>query len=231
MKKKYVLPLMVFGLVASLTGCQETLTDSSDDSSGTSTSVSSAPTMKNRIECQSITIYCDGVRVDYLIRKEEDRLVVEYANADNSKRIYTDNYFAYIDETQSENKTSKVYVHESRKGSYEEYFFVDFIGFVKLKQNYYLDVENRIIDVETKYCLYETDTPYKIRYGSKEKEADNHLAYELASKGSYYPEIPYNYPRGVPQIDIYLNELDGSLERHEYYTYSEQYTFEYRVRG
>lgn len=231
MKKKYVLPLMVFGLVTSLTSCKETLTDSSEESSVAPTSISSAPTTKNAIECQSITIYCVGVRVDYLNRKEEDRLVVEYTNIDNSKRIYTDNYFSYIDETQNENKTSKVYVHESRKGGYEEYFFVDFIGFVKLKQNYYLDVENRTIYVETKYCLYETDTPYKIRYGSKEKEADNTLAYELASNGRYYPEIPHNYPRGVPQIDIYLNELDGSLMRHEIYTYSEEYTFEYILRS
>ncbi len=243
MKKKSVFSLIVLGLVANLAGCQEVIVDSSEsevDSSLESTGTSEASSsidLTSMIECQNITVrrdgrYVEGYRHEYL----EDNPVIEYSNKDGSKKIYTDDYYLYY--ADEENKVvaeTKVYVHESRGGSYEEYYYSDFVGFLWRETFCYLDVENRMIDIVLRYSQYKEGRPNpgngRIIYNGEVKEPNNPLAYECCAKYGYYTyrkDVEYKI---VPVANFYLDELDGSLERHRLVTYSEEYTLEYKERN
>lgn len=241
MKKKSVFSLIVLGLVANLAGCQEVIVDSSEsvlDSSLESTGTSEASSnidITSMIECQNITVrrdgrYVEGYKYEYL----EDNPVIEYSNKDGSKKIYTDDYYLYY--TDEENKVvaeTKVYVHESRGGSYEEYYFRDFVGFLWCEIFCYLDVDNRMIDIVIRYSQYKEgrSSPHTITFNNEVIEPNNPLAYECCAKNGYYTyrrDVEYKI---VPVADFYLDELDGSLERHRLVTYSEEYTLEYKERN
>ncbi len=61
--------------------------------------------------------------------------------------IYTEN-LSYSSDT-------KIYLYNNRYASdYVEYSYVGFIGYLTVECNYYLDLDNRLIDSEIKYSEY-----------------------------------------------------------------------------
>lgn len=243
MKKKSVFSLIVLGLVANLAGCQEVIADSSEsvlDSSLESTGTSEASSnvdITSMIECQTIIVRHDGRYVEgYQHEWLEDNKVFEYSNKDGSKKIYTDGYYLYYaDEEQKIVEETKVYVHESRGGSYEEYYFRDFVGFLWRETFCYLDVDNRMIDIVIRHSQYKEGRRNPgngdIIINGEVREPNNPLAYECCAKNGYYRYYKDVEYRTGAIADFYLDELDGSLERHRLVTYSEEYTLEYEERN
>lgn len=211
MKKKTT--LVMIALASLLGGC------------GNSNSDASTKSLPAVVDCMEIQVMRNGKEYDWKKYETGESCVFEYSNQDDSKMVYIDYYYTYSNDANTEEIDSTLYV--SDRGVSEKFYFNDFIGFLKYEVNYYLDVEKKMIDIETKWSLYDKKTdPYAVTVG-KEKQirpSDNELAFECAQKG-YYTNI--NADPHSPSLTVHVDEMDGSLERHKYITYPDDCTFEY----
>ncbi len=211
MKKK---ALTLIALATLMCGC------ANNNETVSSSTVENIPT---KVDCMEITVMRNGKEYDWHRHEASESLVWEYANIDDTKMIYLDRHFAYQNEARTEEYDAKLYITEHGKS--EEYFFSDFIGFLKYEVNYYIDIEKKILDIETKWSLYDKADPFPVTIGiqKERRDSDNELALECAKKG-YYTNLGY-VDSSFVTLDI--DYLDGSLERHKYVTYPEDVTFEY----
>lgn len=158
------------------------------------------------IDCYSIRVYKTGntstiYRHYYKISYSG---VYEYKNS-IGESIYTNARY-----------NSGLMVYKNRYTiQYDTYSYTNFVGWLTCEDNYYLDLNNKIIDHETKYqeYLYESNPD--------SSKADNSRAWECAKKGYY--KILNDYYRGT----IYLDITDKSLETHDYTKLSDDCVIEY----
>ena len=211
MKKK---ALTLIALATLLSGC------ANNNEQISSSSLEPIPT---KVDCNEITVMRNGVEYDWHRYESNNACVFEYSNIDDTKMVYLPNHYTYYNEDRTVEHDSKVYVTENGKS--EEFYFSDFIGFLKYEVNYYIDIDKKVLDIETKWSLWEKADPYAVTIGiNKEiRPSDNALALECAKKGYY---------TGINAVDstfvtLNIDDMDGSLERHKYITYPEDVTFEY----
>lgn len=113
------------------------------------------------------------------------------------------------------------------KSEYIEYSYVGFVGWLTLEDNYYLDLDNSIIDSERKWSEYLYD-----KNPSDEEIANNKKAYECASKNYYYGfgyyainKIDDNY-----YCNLQTDMLENSIEKHKYIKLGDNSTIEYKEK-
>lgn len=110
----------------------------------------------------------------------------------------------------------KIKIYKNRYSSqYDEYSYVSAIGLLNREYNYYLDLDNRIIDSEVKYSEYLYDSEQS-SYSSV--EYNNKKAWQCAKK-SYYKSST-----------IYLDMLENPLETHEYTKLGDDCVITYKAK-
>lgn len=126
-------------------------------------------------------------------------------------RILYTNSLGYYD---SSNEKRVLYVFETRFDTKStEYVFEEEIGKVTVERNVYLDIEKRLIDLETKIL------PYKGPTGSNEFNAS---AVYSTIKDNYYLTDSYT---------ICLETSFKSMERHSYVKCGDDVTFVYTAKN
>ena len=159
----------------------------------------------NKVDCMEITVMRNGKEYDWKRYETSESCVFEYSNGDDSKMVYIDYHYTYSNEEKTEEYDSLLYV--SDRGKSEKFYFNDFIGFLKYEVNYYLDVEKQMIDIETKWSLYDKKTdPYAVTVGIEKeiRPSDNELAFECAKKG-YYTNLG---APGNTSVSVHIDEQD-----------------------
>lgn len=158
------------------------------------------------VDCYSIKVQNGGSTVFSETYSSTYASVHEYQNS-IGESVYAN--FSY-------GKESKIRIYKNRYTSqYDEYSYVNTIGLLTREYNYYLDLDNRIIDSEIKYSeyLYENEqSPYaSIEYNNKK-------AWQCAKK-SYYKSST-----------VYLDMLENPLETHEYTKLGDDCVITYKAK-
>ena len=146
------------------------------------------------IECQNLNIYGNNT-YNY---SEEIMRVCEFKSANNDK-IYT----SYAE------AGSVINLYQDRYSvDYVSYNYSGFIGFITMEQHIYLDLDKRIVDLQTNYveCKYQN-----LEEKSGGDPYDNPKAYQCAKSGYYIIYFNFNAPTVVRK-----SLEDTSLERHTY---------------
>ena len=196
MKKIYLLLPLLF--ICTLTSCKSHKIQSS-----------------GVVECYSISINDSNslYNSDTYTYSKGYSEVYEYKDS-NSNKIYSN--FA-----NSNNTNTKINLHNSNiSGDYTEYSYVSLIGYLTIEYNYYLDLDNLIIDCETKFSKYQNDI------NPITTNVDNDNAYKLASSKYYYTTTSSSYST----IDIYKDQCETSLTRHTYIKLNDNYTISYKLK-
>ena len=113
------------------------------------------------------------------------------------------------------------------KSDYTEYLYVGFVGWLTIENNYYLDLDNNIIDSERKWSEYLYDK------NPSDEEANNKKAYECARKNYYYDCFNYNDTIKIDDkycYNLQTDMIENSLERHQYIRIGDNYTIEYKEK-
>lgn len=161
---------------------------------------------KNIIDCYSIEVKDGNGKVFNYTYYFYNTKVFEYKN-EKGESIYTNVKIGHFTESQ-EYVDSSIYLYPDRYSSdYTEYKFEGFIGYLTYENNYYLDLDDRIIDFETKYSEYLYDT------NPTEEPADNKKAYECAKKNYYILSDTSVY---LPYYTLKADMVETGLERHTY---------------
>lgn len=166
------------------------------------------------VDCDEISVSSGGSSVFSKSYSASYSKVYEY-KSENGDSIYTDlQIIGYYNSPDYKVVTDiPIYLYNSRykKSDYVKYSYVGFIGWLTVEYNYYLHLDEKIIDSEIKWSEYLYDK------NPDEEPADNKKAYECAKKGYYHVNgsIYYN-----PEKDNYYplsgDLTDKSLERHSY---------------
>lgn len=168
------------------------------------------------IDCYSIYVYKTGstsATYSYYYGTHYSE-VYEYQN-NAGDLIYTN----------AGSESSKLTVYKNRYASkYDEYTYVGFVGWLTYEDNYYLDVDNKVIDHETKYHEYQ----YEKNPNEDNSEANNQRAWKCAKKGYYKIAADYYY---FYTAVIYLDTTDKSLESHEYTKLSDDCIIKYTAKS
>ena len=160
------------------------------------------------IDCLEITIASIGVPFEYKVSTSP---VYEYADA-TGKTLYLD----------FKSTSSSVHVFADHlKDDFIEYRFNKIVGYLAMESNYYLDIDKRIIDSETKYSECKLDL--------KDLSNDNSEAYRCAKRG-YYTSVISTNSGAAHYYALYLNLADSSLERHSYIVLGNDTLFTYTPR-
>lgn len=171
------------------------------------------------IDCYSIKVTDGGSTVFSRTYSAYTSKVYEY-KSESGDSIYI-NTRIYGTDYQENTMDYNIFVYSDRYTSdYVEYSYSGFIGWLTVEQNYYLDLDNRIIDSETKYREYLYSTNPEIA------EADNKKAYNCA-KNNYYV-LTTSYFHQNLMLRLYLEEK--GLERHSYTKLGDGSIVDYRVK-
>lgn len=120
-----------------------------------------------------------------------------------------------------------IYVYKNQYSSnYVKYTYSSFIGWLTCETNYYLDLDNKVIDVETKYIEYIYTNP-------NNEKANNIMAYNCVKNNYYYTESSgFELDETIGKYYFYLKTdlLEKSLERHSYIKLSSDTVVEYKAK-
>ncbi len=193
MKKEFV--VLVLGAVFALASCDSKTKNAS----------------KGTIDCYSVQVYSGGNSIYSGLYSNSTSKVYEYKDANNNY-IYLNTNFSYYS---TDSIVLKVY-NNRYSADYIEYEYVGFVGWLTYEQNYYLDLDNRVIDYETKWSkyLYELNPDNS---NTSEGTANNERAYSCAMKGYY--SITNMHPEsknGKYYVTLKTDMLESGLERHQY---------------
>lgn len=167
------------------------------------------------IDCYSISVTNGSSTILSRTYQVSYSSVHEYKN-ERGNSVYTDNYVG-----------TDLFVYPDRyTKEYTEYEYVGFIGWLTKESNYYLDLDNRVIDQEIKWSEY--------LYSSNPNtstEADNKRAYTCAKK-SYYRSFDYTYSDDGMTIycAIKLDTTEKDLEEHTYTKLGEDSAITYKAK-
>lgn len=112
---------------------------------------------------------------------------------------------------------------------YIEYSYVGFVGYLTIEKNYYLDLDNRLIDSEIKYSEY-----LYSKNPDTDKKADNKKAYECAEK-NYFTGFSFSsgyYDPDTEKVVVALRTdlVEKSLTRHSYTKLGEDSVIAYKAK-
>ena len=150
--------------------------------------------------------------------------VYEYKD-DNGNAIYASTQVSWnrYDEATGKYKTcTSLWVYRDRYTTeYTEYKYVRLVGQLMEEHNFYLDLDKRVIDSETKWseCRHEQSSSSS----DSSMSYDNHEAYQKAKTG-YFQSDSINYN------SIKLDLAQKGLERHTYTILSEDSVITYRAK-
>lgn len=187
-------------------------------------SCSSGTNTKNNtqgiIDCDSIKAKTDSNTILEKTYSSSLARVYKYQSASGDS-IYTSFRLAY------NGADTFIYVHKNQYSSnYVKYTYSSFIGWLTCETNYYLDLDNRIIDIETKYREYLYDT------NPNDEKANNKKAYSCAKKNYYANYSGYRLDEIEVKYYFYLKTdlLEKSLERHSYIKLGADTVVEYKAK-
>ena len=176
----------------------------------------------NIVDCYSIVVKEGSDTIMNLTYSETYTKVYEYRNKDG-KSIYADSvsltYWSYGNSIVEEYATIKIYPNKN-SDDYIEYEYVGFIGWLKVENNYYFDIENRIIDSENKYSEYLDSSNPTSNNPSENENVDNKKAYQCAKKSYYRISGQYSIKQ----------DYEGGLELHTYTKLGEDSRVTYKVK-
>ena len=195
------------------------LTLASCDSSKTQAS------SKGIIDCYSVQVYSGGNSIYSGTYSNSTSKVYEYKDSTNNY-IYLNTNITNIN-IYYNNATLRVY-NDRYSADYIEYSYVGFVGWLTYEQNYYLDLDNKIIDYETKWSkyIYELSPENPV---SSEGTPNNEKAYNCALKGYYLLNNLYSASDNGKYYYILKKELvESGLERHQFTKLGEDDTITYK---
>lgn len=163
------------------------------------------------IDCRSVSITDGGSSIFNGYYSESFSYVYEYKAEDNSC-IYV---------SQHDNYSIRVF-NKKYSEDFLEYTFSAFVGYLKVENTFLLDLDNKILDVKTKYLEY----TYSNNSGSDLKY-DNSKAYKLVKKFGYYIIDTFNY---YSSSNLYSYEYDAGLVKDTYIKISSSSTIIYTSR-
>ena len=172
------------------------------------------------IDCYSITAKTDSNTILEKTYSSSYIEVYEYKN-EKGDSIYTSFH------SKKDGADTSLYVYKNQyKNTYIEYTYKGFIGWLTCETNYYLDLDNRIIDIETKYREYLYDT------NPNDETANNKKAYNCAKKNYYANYSGYRLDEIEVKYYFYLKTdiLEKSLERHSYIKLGSDTVVEYKAK-
>ena len=200
MKKRILIPLFV--LAGFLPSCGKTNLKS---------------LITGKIDCFSISVTNGGTKIFSGEYNSSYSGVYEYKN-NEGKSIFLSNHLFGSSSYYGTSEEAEIHVFESRyKEQYSIYTFSSFIGWLTVENNYYYDLDENIIDCETKWSQY----LYEKAPG--EEKGDNEKAYRCAKEG-YFLANANNYPILLPKdsssgklyYTLKKDREESSLERHSY---------------
>lgn len=182
---------------------------------------SATSSQTNRIiDCYTIDVR-NGTSTIYKRYSLSYSKVYEYKSS-NGDCIYTD------ERRMSDGKDVVIFAYDNKyKSDYTEYSYVGFVGWLTMENNYYLDLDNNIIDSETKWSEYLYD-----KNPSDEEIANNKKAYECASKNYYY-DFSYYVVNKVDDkyyCNLQTDMIENSLEIHKYIKLGDNSIIEYKKK-
>ena len=164
---------------------------------------------KGTIDCYSIKITNGGKTTSSWEYHINYSYVYEYKDT-SGKSIYTNSHIMGYDLNYNQVEYSIRLFDNRYNSDYTEYTYVGFVGYLTVEYNYYLDLDNMIVDSETKWLeyLYSNDPT--------SQAGDNKKAYECV-KNNYYQISGGVYPTGTEVYYSIRNDMEQTgLERHEY---------------
>ncbi len=182
------------------------------------------------VECESIKLSDGGLSIDSYAYNVSYSAVYEYKNS-SGKIIYTDEHKTLVQQdTTTGNITyndANIRVYSTRyTQDYTEYKYVGFVGWLLMEKNYYLDLDNKTIDMETKWGEYSYP-----KNPSDEIKADNKKAYKCAKNGYYLAtSLLYAVTDNETFYALCTEIADRSLERHQYVRFGENCVVTYRPK-
>ena len=172
------------------------------------------------IDCYSIKAKTDSNTILEKTYSSSLARVYKYQSASGDS-IYTSFRSAY------NGADTFIYVYKNQySNNYVKYTYSSFIGWLTCETNYYLDLDNRIIDIETKYREYLYDT------NPNDETANNKKAYNCAKKNYYANYSGYRLDEIEVKYYFYLKTdlLEKSLERHSYIKLGANTVVEYKAK-
>ena len=180
---------------------------------------------KGIIDCYSVQVYSGGSTIYNGTYSNSTSKVYEYKDSNNNYIYLNTN----ITDMYYNNATLSLRVYNDRySADYIEYSYVGFVGWLTYEQNYYLDLDNKVIDYETKWSkyIYELNPENP---NSSEGTPDNEKAYNCARKGYYL--LNYSYPandNGKYYYTLKTDLVESGLERHQFTKLGDDDTITYK---
>ena len=172
-----------------------------------------------KIDCYYIEVTDGGSTVFSRTYSSSTSEVYEY-KSESGDSIYINTRICEIDYL-GNTRDYKIFVYPDRYTSdYIEYSYSGFIGWLTVEQNYYLDLDKRTIDSETKYREY----LYSKNPGPA--EADNKKAYKCAKNNYYVLDTSYYHQNLYLRLDL----VEDGLERHSYTRLGDGSIVDYKVK-
>ena len=172
------------------------------------------------IDCYSIKAKTDSSTILEKTYSSSYIGVYEYKN-EKGDSIYTSFH------SKKDGADTSLYVYKNQyKNTYIEYTYKGFIGWLTCETNYYLDLDNKVIDVETKYIEYIYTNP-------NNEKANNIMAYNCVKNNCYYTESSgFELDETIGKYYFYLKPdlLEKSLERHSYIKLGSDTVVEYKAK-
>ena len=171
------------------------------------------------IDCYDIQIRQGNLSVlsrRYAVLSEK---IYEYQN-NKKEKIYTKQNFKNSDDL---DVTIRLYSN-GIANEYVVYSYVRFVGYIIAENNYYLDLEKRVIDEEEKRTQAE-----KAFNPDNMDSFNNQEAYKCVKSNMYFTGVSSFY--GVNDyLDIYLDSEETSLDRHSYTVVGEDCSILYTAK-
>ena len=175
---------------------------------------------KGIVDCYSIRVTSGTSTVFYAEYSAGYAEVHEYKSSKGDS-IYTD--------SPDYQTSSVIRLYNNRyTNDYIEYSYVGFVGYLTIEKNYYLDLDNKLVDSEVKYSEYlYSENPVA------DKKADNKKAYDCAEK-NYFIKSSFsgvNDPDTEEYVCILRTDLvEKSLMRHSYMKLGEDSVIDYKAK-
>lgn len=177
---------------------------------------------KGKIDCSYISVENSGHNVFYGSYGSDHSPVYAYKSAD-SEMIYANQGFS----TSGEEKFVLSVYKDKYSKEHKEFVFDGFVGWLTLESNYYLDLDTRTIDCETKYSEY----LYDENPDGEKAEADNKKAFACAKKGYYQTLINfYRDENGNFYGELRTYSSPSALVSHKYISVGSDSVITYKVK-
>ena len=183
-------------------------------------------TPSGKIDCSAIVIMGNNGEIFDEESETSYSEVYEY-KSDEGKKIYTSSRYITWDGSSSEGIYLSIRTYKNGySGDFTEYTYSRFVGYLTMEYNFYLDLNKRMIDIETKWTEYKELTNPE---NDLEKVANNKEAYQCAKK-NYYQDDSFGSTDSSSYRAIYLDTADSSLERHVYASVGQEFAIVYTMK-